>query len=318
VKKLSELFDVTYGNKFDLNKMTFLPLHGGGVNFVGRSGNNQGVSASVAPLPRVRPFDAGLITVALGGSMLSSFVQQSPFYTAQNVAVLRPVKPMSRAERLFACLCIRKNAFRYRAFGREANRTLRDLRIPEPREFPAWVRSADAGSEGGLEAAAEPGPAELDTSRFGIFRIGDLFDIRKGKRLTKDQRAHGETPFIGALKKNNGLAGFIDRQPIHPANTITVNYNGEGGVAEAFYQPKPFWCSDDVNVLYPKFKLDAALALYFVTIIRRERYRFSFGRKWHSDRMGESQIGLPKALDGQPDLEGMRQFIRSLPFSSQV
>jgi hypothetical protein len=102
MKKLNEIFDVAYGNKLDLNKMTLLPLIAGGVNFVGRSSKNLGVSATVAPLQDLLPYEAGGITVALGGSkLLCSFIQERPFYTAQNVAVLLPTCPMPFSEKLF-------------------------------------------------------------------------------------------------------------------------------------------------------------------------------------------------------------------------
>ena len=69
---LEEIFDIQYGNKFDLNKMTFNnPL----VNFVGRSAKNNAVTSYVDIKSDVEPFDKGLITVALGGSILASFVQ---------------------------------------------------------------------------------------------------------------------------------------------------------------------------------------------------------------------------------------------------
>ena len=46
-KPLNELFDVTYGNKFDFNKMEIAT--NGGVNFVGRSSQNHGVSVTCTP-----------------------------------------------------------------------------------------------------------------------------------------------------------------------------------------------------------------------------------------------------------------------------
>jgi hypothetical protein len=36
MKKLNELFDVSYGTKLDLNKMHLLPVSSGGIHFVGR------------------------------------------------------------------------------------------------------------------------------------------------------------------------------------------------------------------------------------------------------------------------------------------
>jgi hypothetical protein len=317
MKPLRELFDVSYGNKLDLNKMSPLPVSSGGVHFVGRSSENHGVSATVAPLKSVGPYEGGLLTVALGGTkLLSSFVQETPFYTAQNVAILRPKTAMRFAEKAFICLCIRHNRFRYSAFGREANRTLRDLPVPEPAEFPTWVYSSSTATPNGLEVALATPPKARDPLSWPWFKVGDLFDIKKGKRLTQAQMVKGNTPFIGAIDKNNGLTSFIDREPIHRGNTITVNYNGS--VAEAFYQPVPFWCSDDVNVLYPRFKLTPAIALFIATVIRLERYRFNYGRKWHLDRMRSAIIRLPAKTGGTPDWEYMDQYIMSLPFSSQV
>jgi len=95
-----------------------------------------------------------------------------------------------------------------------------------------------------------------------------------------------------------------------------VNYNG--GVAEAFYQPKPFWCSDDVNVLYPKFSLTPAIALFLATVIGLERYRFNYGRKWHLERMRTAVVRLPAKTDGPPDWQYMERYIKSLSFSSQI
>jgi hypothetical protein len=117
----------------------------------------------------------------------------------------------------------------------------------------------------------------LTARKWGKFKFKTLFDVRKGKRLTKADMDSGALPFIGAIDINNGLTHRINADPIHPGNTITVVYNGNN-VAEAFYQPEPFWCTDDVNVLYPRFGLNPKIALFIATIIRRERYRFNYGR----------------------------------------
>jgi hypothetical protein len=94
--------------------------------------------------------------------------------------------------------------------------------------------------------------------------------------------------------------------------------SGNGSVAEAFYQPVPFWASDDVNVLYPKFQMTPAIALFFVTVIRREKYRYNYGRKWHLERMRDAVIHLPANKIMRPDYEFMEEFMNSLPYSSQI
>jgi hypothetical protein len=316
---LNEMFVVQYGNKFDLNKMELLPKDEGGLNFVNRSSKNCGVSATVAPVAGQLPYDAGSITVSLGGSkLLSSFVQAEPFYTGQNVAVLIPKAPMSFAERVFVCLCIRHNRFRYTAFGREANRTLRTLPVPDRSSFPGWLNSDDlADLEHGFAEPLLSGPKlPLEPVRWKPFLLSNIFDIRKGKRVTKANMSFGLTPFISATDSNNGVRETISLPPSHPGNLITVSYNGS--VAEAFYQPVPFWASDDINVLYPKFELDPAIALFVCAIIRREKYRYNYGRKWNLERMKESEVRLPATAEGEPDWAWMRRFMQTQRFSSQL
>jgi len=80
-----------------------------------------------------------------------------------------------------------------------------------------------------------------------------------------------------------------------------------------------YWATDDVNVLYPKgFALMPATALFICTIIRMEKYRFNYGRKWHLERMREAVIKLPVTTAGTPDWAFMEAFIKALPYSSQV
>lgn len=317
---LNDIFEVTYGNKMDFNKLRRQPLGRGGVNFVGRSSQNHGVSGAVAPLDAIRPYDAGLITVALGGSkLLSAFVQTGPFYTAQNVAVLRPREPMTFEQKLYMCLVIRHNRFRYSAFGREANRTLRDLLVPPLSAVPEWT--SGLGREQSTDILGAPQIDDdgipLEVPSWQPFMMGQLFDIRKGRRLTKADMVAGITPFIGASDASNGLTARIGQAPIHDGGTISLSYNGS--VAEAFYQSEPYWATDDVNVLYPRgFSLTAASGLFLCTVIRREKFRFNYGRKWHLERMREAVIRLPATKAVEPDWQFMEYYMRTLPYSSQL
>ncbi len=158
---------------------------------------------------------------------------------------------------------------------------------------------------------------EPEKDGWKAFKLSDLFDIKKGKRLTKADQTEGNTPYIGAIDSNNGVSRYIGQRPIHKGGTISVSYNGS--VAEAFYQPKPYWATDDVNVLYPKgFILTPASALFVCTVIRMEKYRFNYGRKWHLDRMRDSVIKLPATKSGEPDWESMEGYIKALPYGSQI
>jgi hypothetical protein len=141
--ELNRIFRVEHGSKLDLNKMDLCAADAAdAVAFVGRSGARNGLAAFVRRLPAKEPYEPGLITVALGGSALSSFVQPREFYTAQNIDVLRPLSEMSLDTKLFYCLCIEANRFRYSTYGREANRTLKTLRVPALSSVPGWVEGS--------------------------------------------------------------------------------------------------------------------------------------------------------------------------------
>lgn len=150
-------------------------------------------------------------------------------------------------------------------------------------------------------------------STWNKFLISDLFDIVKGKRLTKADMIEGVIPFIGATDSFNGITAHIGNdENIHAGNLITVSYNGSIGYA--FYQPIPFIASDDINVLYPKFELNQYIAMFLCAIIYNERYRFNYGRKWDKNSMLNSVIKLP-ALNDHPDWEWMESFIKSRAYS---
>jgi hypothetical protein len=135
---VDDLFEVFYGTNLELNK---LEKSNSGINFVSRTEENNGVSAIVKPIDNLPPLDAGLITVAGGGnSVLSSFVQIKPFYSGRDLFYLKSRKLMSLREKLFYCMCIRKNQFKY-SYGRQANRTLKTITLPSP--IPSWVFSKE-------------------------------------------------------------------------------------------------------------------------------------------------------------------------------
>lgn len=211
---------------------------------------------------------------------------------------------------------IKRNRFRY-SYGRQANRTLATLPVPAITDIPEWVGKVDLDQIVGADASliTTPPPA-VTLKSWQAFRYDKLFDIKKGQRLTKGNMAEGDTPFIGAIESDNGYRQYVSASPNHEAGTITVSYNGS--VGEAFYQSAPFWASDDINVLYPKFDMNVFVAMFLCALIRREKFRFSYGRKWHLGRMNESLIRLPCDTAGVPDWAFMETYIKSLPYSTSI
>ena len=149
----------------------------------------------------------------------------------------------------------------------------------------------------------------MDTTKWEWFYYSDLFYIKKGKRLTKADMIDGTIPYIGATDNNNGITAYIANDTyLHPANTITVSYNGS--IAEAYYQTSKYWATDDVNMLYPKFKLTKYVAIFLNTLINKEKYRFNYGRKWDKDSMQKSKIKLPIKAPHKPNWEWIENYVK--------
>lgn len=312
---VSKIFDVNYGVNLELNRMK---IDIEGINFVSRTAKNNGVSAKVKLISSIIPNPKDTISVAGGGSVMESFLQTEPYYSGRDLYYLVP-KPnleLTHEELIYYCTCLRSNKYRFN-FGRQANRTLKDLLIPAKSEIPKWVYEVDIHKFDGVNNALSKNPTPtLKIKNWKWFKFDDIFTIKKGKRLTKANMVEGNVPFIGSIDSNNGYREFIGQKPIHSGNTITVNYNGS--VAEAFYQPKPFWASDDVNVLYPKFKMNQYNALFMVALIKMEKYRFNYGRKWHLERMKISELKLPVDKDNKPDFDCMENYIKTLDYTRQI
>jgi hypothetical protein len=144
--QISDLFEVQYGTNLELLRLN---KSIDGVNFVSRTAKNNGVAARVEPLPDLMPTAGGALPVAAGGSVLETYVQFEPFYSGRDLYVLRPKVPFLAEELMFYSACIRANQWRY-SYGRQANRTLRTLKVPTRDSIPYWVYGSFGRIAGGL------------------------------------------------------------------------------------------------------------------------------------------------------------------------
>lgn len=129
---LHKLFNTSMGNGIDAIATTNdNPKY----NYVSRDSNGNGVVGFVDEVEGQKPFPAGAMSLALGGSFLGScFIQKEPFYTAQNVGILQEKEPLSIHTKLFISTLIRNECkIKYQAFGRELNSHFRkDFTIKLP------------------------------------------------------------------------------------------------------------------------------------------------------------------------------------------
>ncbi|MCM1122416.1 MAG: restriction endonuclease subunit S [Eubacterium sp.] len=130
--KLSDLFAIRYGVNLELNTCAIADKNeADSVNFVARTAENNGVTARVRLIPYIAPQKSGLISVAAGGSVLSTFYQDEPFYSGRDLYTLDAKEKLSPAAKLFMITIIVQNKYKY-SYGRQANKTLPDLVLSLP------------------------------------------------------------------------------------------------------------------------------------------------------------------------------------------
>ena len=325
---LGDMFNVVYGVNLELvNCVETDRTDPEAIAFVSRTESDNGVSAYVKPVPGITPQTKDTITVAGGGSVLSTFLQPRPFYSGRDLYLLYPKDDIPVNAKLFVMTVIKANKYRYN-YGRQANVTLPmlELKLPStPEGKPDWQWMEDYMASlysKPLTTRNFTHPIPFNTDEWKWFKLGGkngLFIIRKGKRLTSDDQTDGDTPYIGAIDSDNGVANHIGQQPVHDGNTISLSYNGS--VGEAFYQPAPYWATDDVNALYlrpEQGRLTPATGLFVCTVLKHEKYRYSYGRKWTLENMENTEIKLPTTPDGNPDWQWMENYIRALPYGDRL
>lgn len=170
----------------------------------------------------------------------------------------------------------------------------------------------------------------LNFNSWQEFSFDDIFEIRSGFFSKKPEHtSKGNIRFLGASDKNNGVTEYYSLEDIKntpksanatnsplseklfPPNALCVTNNGSVGFA--YYQDEEFTCSQDVSVLYlKKGNFNKYTGLFIATVIKKDRYRWSYGRKWKLERMCNSKLMLPTTDNGDLDLEFMEDYIKSL------
>ena len=314
MKRLEKIFYVK--NSPSLELMNCQQVENG-INFVSRTEKNNGIVARIDQLVDLEPMPANAITVALSGSVLSSFYQDEPFYTAFHIACLYPRQNLTKEQMIYYAYIIEQNKYRYN-FGRQANKTLKNILVPDVDELPDYVNKTSIAGHVFSKESVSNEQKKLKTNDWKYFNISCLFDVYTSKEENAMNRMNGTVPFISSTQFSNGVSMYVDDKPTIPMNTITVARNGS--VGSAFYQPVSYCASpDDVRVFKPKeFKLNKYIALFLITIIEKEKFRYGFGRKFGTKRMNETKIKLPVTAKGTPDWQFMEDYIKSLPYSRQI
>lgn len=314
--KVKELFEIKLGVNLELNTLDETQEESG-INFVARTSQNNGVATKVKPIPNLKPNEAGTISCAGGGSVLSTFVQNEPYYSGRDLYVLKPKAPMTFKEKLYYSHLISENRYKY-SYGRQANKTLGDIELPD--SVPEWLNTFDLKNFSDITSTSiKSSELFFDISQWKEFKLGDLFKIQSCKCSNASELLDGDDLFyIGAKKSNNGVMKRVafDSSMVSKGNCIVFICDGQGSVGYTNYLDEDFIGSTTLSVGYHP-KLNKYTGLFLVTILDLERPKFSFGRKYRKT-LSKTSIKLPVDIDGNPDWAFMESFIKLLPYSDKI
>lgn len=372
---LKDIFYIKYGVNLELNACEEA-LDEKAIAFVSRTESNNGVSARVSLKDGVNPQKKGLITVAGGGSVLSTFVQPEPFYSGRDLYTLDVKEDVSQEIKFFLTTLISANKYKYN-YGRQANKTLPFIEINLPIQHNAdgtpFIDVKKKYSDDGYVPDWQfmedymkslhhkplttkqlvSGATTLIYDDWKEFMLKDVFTLKGGFYNKKPEHSsEGDIPFLASTESNNGVTELYNIEDIkgwdkvgneddtldkklYKGNCIAVTVNGS--VCNAFYQKEQFTCSHDITAFYVRhYKMNPYLAMFLCTIIMKDKYRWSYGRKPHdAKKFGKSVIKLPVQhnADGTifidkkhtyseegyvPDWQFMEDYIKSLPYGDRI
>lgn len=159
----------------------------------------------------------------------------------------------------------------------------------------------------------------LDYKNWKEFRLGDekFFNIQRGTSVYLKNMEDGNIPYVSTTSENNGICAYKNRKN-RSGNLITLAY--DGSIGEMFYQQDDFFASEKiVTIDIVSARLNKYIAFFLIGIIKLEKFRYDYGRKWTVDnQLKNTIIKLPSDINGNPDYDFMENYIKSLPYSKSI
>lgn len=170
-----------------------------------------------------------------------------------------------------------------------------------------------------IKYASILGKMDYNTDDWKEFSLCDerLFKI-KGSKTTPISELElcgvGDYPYVTTQATNNGVKGFYNIFT-EEGGCFTIDSAVKGYCS---WHEENFTASDHVEKLLPLFKCNNYIAMFIVTVINLEQYRYNYGLKCNQMRIKNMKIKLPVDAIGNPDWQFMEDYIKSLPYSANL
>ncbi|MDQ7046508.1 MAG: restriction endonuclease subunit S [Sulfurovum sp.] len=133
--------------------------------------------------------------------------------------------------------------------------------------------------------------------------------MKRGKRLTVENRIKGNRPLVTAGYEKTGVAEFIGNteQEIFSEDTITIDM-----FANTFYRNYSYSADDNILVLSDKEKIPSQAKIFIVCLINQILHkRFDYGKQYRMGSFNQTKIQLP-TKNNKVDFEFMDSFIAQI------
>ena len=139
----------------------------------------------------------------------------------------------------------------------------------------------------------------VDTSQWGEFVVGELFDVHptKAYKLKNSEllTPNGKNPVIVNSSYNNGIGGYTDQELTESGKILTFS-DTTSGADTLFFQEKPFVGYPHVQGMYPKtFQLKTNIAKFMIASLRASinKYSWNYTNKLTRTFIASTTIKLP-------------------------
>lgn len=256
------------------------------------------------------------------GSHTYSYYIAHEFVPNSNVMVIKPKISMTSLELKIYASIISQNRYRYQYGRKPKGLRITEILIPTLQEIKNMILSKNI-SEGNnvTQSKIISTKIDLDAKLKEKFLIKDLFNVYSGgdKPESEDLINLNYVNSIENLTTNNGVNGKFSYNGKNIfSNFISVVSIGLGG--KAFYQKEKSAIFTRVKALVPKNKtiLNKYTAMYLITILGAEQYRYSYGRVVATEKLKNTSILLPVNENNEPDWQFIENYIQSLEYSSSL
>ncbi len=277
-------------------------------------------------------FKTPSIAVTVNGSVCNAFYQNTDYTCSHDITSLIPKgnHQLTPEEALFCCSIIQNEKYRW-SYGRKPHDVKKFSKMiiklpaaadgnPDWQYMENYIKSLHSKP---ITTVNKSVASTIDTTSWQEFKFKNLISsISKAKAHTKEEveecpyYENDAIPFVSRTESNNSVDIIVhstDLEGIEKGNAIVIGDT----TSTISYQAEDFVAGDHIVVIRAPW-LTLYTGLFIVSVLRKERYRYSYGRAYTVDSIKNTILKLPTTAEGKPDWIWMENYIKSLPFSDRI